>query len=81
MSKIQPTYTITELTKIYIDNELRDIEKFYIKNNSRGTRAGVLNVMDTMDNYNDIDPEIRQYIYLKFKLLYEEMCAVAPPEK
>lgn len=81
MPAIQPAYTITELTKIYIDNELRDIEKFYIKNNSRGTRDGVLNVMDTMDNYNDIDPEIRQYIYLKFKLLYEEMCAVAPPEK
>lgn len=81
MPAIQPAYTITELTKIYIDNELRDIEKFYLKNNSNGMRVDMLHHVVSMDHHNGMDTGIRRYIHSKFKLLYEEMCAAAPPEK
>lgn len=77
MSKIQPTYTIEELTRIYLDNELRNIEKIYMKNNSPETRVDMLNRMASMDNNNYIDQKTKQYIYSKFKLIYDEMCAAA----
>lgn len=73
MPAIQSTYTITELMKIYIDNELRDIEKFYIKNNSHELRVDMLNRVVSMENNKYIDPGIKQYIHSKLKKIYEEM--------
>lgn len=75
MPLIQPTYTIEELIKIYIDYKLRGIEEHHLQNNSHETRLEVFNKMVEINNSKDFDPETRQYIYSKLKLIYESMCA------